>query len=261
MPAVSDEQVARSLGLYAGMVGRVMADPERWLADDGPDDGDGGDGHGGAPAGLPRRAVDAVSHRAFGSVTPASEQWPTVPVADRVSWWVSRIGAVAGLAAAAPRFAGALADRVPLQAALGAAASGLAVCAVAHEQGITTPSQWVPLLAKVLFDRDLPHDPAVVPDTATSEQELAAEPADAPDGDAGGGGSSVLRGAKTLWRLARTFRGVDELLDHRPRGGFLARAVAKVPVVGVAGGWLDERGAIRKAAEETGRLIAGGAAR
>lgn len=246
---VTDERLARTLGVYAGMVSKVMADPERWLADDG----------NGEPAGLPGRALDAVSRRAFGSVTPASEEWASVPVADRVSWWVSRIGTVAGLAAAAPRFAGALADRVPLQAALGASASGLAVCAVAREHGITVPSQWVPLLAKVLFDRELMPDPAVVPDAATSEHELDAEPADesADEQDEKSRGSGVLRGAKTLWRLARTFRGIDELLEHRPRGGFLARAVAKVPVVGVAGGWLDERGAIRKAADQADRIISG----
>ena len=39
-----------------------------------------------------------------------------------MDWWVARIGLSAGLAAAAPRFAGVLADRVPLQAALGASA-------------------------------------------------------------------------------------------------------------------------------------------
>ena len=32
--------------------------------------------------------------------------------------------------------------------------------------------------------------------------------------------------------------------------------LAKLPVVGVAGGWLDERGAIRKPAKQTQRLIA-----
>ncbi len=253
---VTDERLARTLGVYAGMVGRVVADPERWLADDSSDSGDGD-----APTGLRGRAVDAVSRRAFGSVTPASAEWASVPVADRVSWWVRRIGAVAGLAAAAPRFVGALADRVPLQAGLGASASGIAVCAVARENGIAIAADWVPLLAKVLFDRDLAPDPAVVPDPGTSEQKLAEADDDSPDEKAGSGGSSVLRGAKTLWRLARTFRDIQDLLDNRPRGGFLARTVAKVPVVGVAGGWLDERGAIRKAAEETGKLVGGSPAR
>ena len=86
---------------------------------------------------------------------PAPPSGPSSRYSERVDWWVDRIGLVGGLAAAAPRFAGALADRVPLQAALGASAAGLAVCAVAREHGRTTAAEWVPLLARVLFDRDL----------------------------------------------------------------------------------------------------------
>jgi hypothetical protein len=68
-------------------------------------------------------------------------------------------------------------------------------------------------------------------------------------------GQGAQRAVRTLWRLARTFLGVQDLLDERPRGGFFARALAKVPVVGLAGGWLDERGAIRKAADEAEELL------
>ena len=69
-------------------------------------------------------------------------------------------------------------------------------------------------------------------------------------------GQGGQRAVRTLWRLARAFLDVDNLLDERPRGGLFARALAKVPVVGLAGGWLDERGAIRKAAKETQELLA-----
>jgi hypothetical protein len=68
-------------------------------------------------------------------------------------------------------------------------------------------------------------------------------------------GQGAQRAVRTLWRLARTFLDIDDLLDKRPRGGFFARALAKVPVVGLAGGWLDERGAIRKAAKQTRELL------
>lgn len=245
-PAISDEQVVRSLGPYAGMVGHVLADPEHWLAvDDEPS------------AHLPGRAVEAVGRRLLGDTGPGSTEWPGLPVDQRVGWWVARIGAVGGLAAAAPRFAGLLADRVPLQATLGAAASGLAVCATAREHGVTTPSDWVPLLGRVLFDRELPHGLAVVPDDEASQQALT-EPAGDGDPDEerqDRGGSRVGRSARTFWRLARTLHGVDELLDHRPRGGLLARTLAKAPVIGVAGGWLDERAAIRHAADETAGLV------
>ena len=150
---LSDEVLSRSLGIYAGMVGQVLNNPRRWL---------GVDEEPPLNAGLPARVLDAVRDRAFGEITPSSEQCAGQPESRRVDWWIRRIAVGAALAAAAPRFAGALADRIPLQAALGASAAGL-----------------------------------------------------------------------------------------------FAQALAKLPVVGLAGGWLDERGAIHKAARQTQRLIAG----
>jgi hypothetical protein len=47
------------------------------------------------------------------------------------------------------------------------------------------------------------------------------------------------------------FLDLQELFDECPRGGLFARILAKLPVVGLAGGWLDERGAIRKAVRQT----------
>jgi hypothetical protein len=153
--AVSDETLSRVLGIYAGMVGRVLNNPRRWLGvDEDPP----------LTAGWPVRILDAVRDRALGEITPASPHWGAQPESKRVDWWLRRIAVGAALAAAAPRFVGALADRIPLQAALGASAAGLAVCAVARERGTGAPADWVPLLAKVIFDRDLAgRVPAPVP--------------------------------------------------------------------------------------------------
>lgn len=249
-PAVPDERITQALGVYAGMVDHVLANPQRWLGlDDDPP----------PTAKFPVRALDAIRDRTFGETTPASDHWNDLPVEKRVDWWVTRIGISAGLAAAAPRFAGALADRIPLQSALGASAAGLAVCATAREHGRIAPAEWVPLLAKVLFDRDLAPAVAPVPAPEESEHELAAVPAEGQDepGRVANLGQGAQRAAKTLWRLARTLLEVQNLLDERPRGGIFARTLAKVPVVGIAGGWLDERGGIRKAARETSRLLDG----
>ena len=160
---VSDEALSRALGMYAGMVSRVLTNPRRWLGvDEDPP----------LTAGLPVRFLDAVRDRAFGEVTPASPDWAEQPESKRVEWWLRRIAIGAALAAAAPRFVGALADRIPLQAALGASAAGLAVCAVARERGTVAPADWVPLLARVLFDRDLtagqppPYPPQTSPKTS-----------------------------------------------------------------------------------------------
>lgn len=247
---VSDETLARSLGVYVGMVHRVLDDPERWLGVD--DDGDVD----AEASSVPRRVLEAVKDRTMGTVTPASDAWQTRPQQERMEWWVDRIAVGAGLAAAAPRFAGALADRLPLQAALGASASGLAVCAVAREHGVTEAADWVPLLARVLFDRELaPPAPPVPPDQESERALLEADPPESEPSLPATLARGAQHSARTLWRLARAFRDLQHLLDERPRGGLLARSLAKLPVIGIAGGWLDERGAIQKAAQETAALL------
>jgi len=246
--AVSDERLAHALTSYAGMVDRVLSNPQRWLGmDEDPP----------PQARFPTRAVDALRNRALGRTTPGSPLWPKLPVDNRVQWWETRIGISAGLAAAAPRLAGAFADRIPLQAALGAAAAGLAVCATAREHGRVAPQGWVPLLGKVLFDRDLASAELSVPPPAESDDRLASVPPDvAPRlGAQHPRSDGARRAATTFWQLARTFADLHHLLDRRPRGNVLARGIAKLPVVGIAGGWLDERGGIGKAARETARLI------
>jgi hypothetical protein len=248
--AISDEALSRALSMYAGMVGQVLNNPRRWLGvDEDPP----------LTAGWPVRVLDAVRDRALGEVTPASPHWATQPESKRVEWWIRRIAIGAALAAAAPRFAGALADRIPLQAALGASAAGLAVCAVARERGKRVPADWVPLLAQVIFNRDLAGGiPASVPAAEESEDQLEAAAGDTsePPSHMAALAQGAQRVVRTLWRLARTFLDLEDLFDERPRGGLFARTLAKLPVVGVAGGWLDERGAIRKAARQTERLIA-----
>ncbi len=244
--AISDQHLVTVLGAYAGMVDRVLGDPGRWLGTDE-------DPPPSAP--LPARAWDALRDKAFGELTPASPTWGREPVPKRVDWWVSRIGVSAGLAAAAPRFLGALASRVPVQSALGAAAAGLAVCATAREHGTTRPEAWVPLLGTVLFDRDLATAAAEVPASELSEQQLDATPESEEPDSSPGFSDGARRAARTLWHLARALMELDDLLDRRPRGGRLVRLIAQVPVVGVAGGWLDERGGIRAASRETTKIL------
>jgi hypothetical protein len=111
----------------------------------------------------------------------------------------------------------------------------------------------------VIFNRDLPAGiPAKVPAAAESEDQLEAAAADTtePPSRMAALAQGAQRVVRTLWRLARTFLDLQDLFDERPRGGLFARTLAKLPVVGVAGGWLDERGAIRKAARQTQRLTA-----
>jgi hypothetical protein len=248
--SVSDEALARALGIFAGMVSLVLTNPRRWLGlDDDPP----------PTAGLPARILDAVRDRALGDVTPASPQWSELPESKRTEWWIRRIAVGAALAAAAPRFAGALADRIPVQAALGAAAAGIAVCAVARERGHTNPADWVPLLGLVIFNRDLAaRTRPPVPTAGESEEQLEAAASDTsePPSRMAALGQGAQRVVRTLWRLARIFLDLQNVFDERPRGGLIVRTLAKLPVVGVAGGFLDERGGIRKAARRAQRLLA-----
>lgn len=247
--AVSDDTITKALGLYAGLVHRVLTDPQRWL---------GLDADPPPSASFPVKALDAVRDRAFGEITPASPGWGRLPVKKRVDWWLRRIAISAGLAAAAPRLAGALADRIPLQAGLSAAAAGLAVCATAREKGVDDAQAWVPLLAKVLLDRDLAPVRVPVPTSSESDAALAAATAGTASDDASSGrglAAGARRAAGTVWQLARSFHEITSMLDERPHGLLLFRAVGKLPVVGVAGGWLDERGGIRRASKQTLKLL------
>ncbi len=165
-----------------------------------------------------------------------------------------------GLAAAAPRVAGALADRVPLQAALGAAASGLAVCATAREHGVTDAAAWVPLLAKVLLDRDVTLRHVLVPNGAAADALSSRPPA------------PHLNRLPAL-RRPRPARALERGRPRAPRGSWpeasgrcrrcstnaphgllLWRAVGKLSV-GLPAGWLDDCGGIRRASRRTAKLL------
>lgn len=253
-PHISDDQIASVLGAYTSMVHVVLANPQRWLLleDDPP-----------PSASPPVRLVHSVRDRLFGDQTPASPGWSLLPVHRRVGWWVARIGVTAGVAAAAPRFAGVLADRLPLQAGLGASAAALAVCATALEHGVSDADAWVPLIATVVLDRTLSADGRDSTrvrgsePTMSPEQQLEEAAADTsePPSTMERLGTQAQRSVRTLWRLGRTLMEVQDLLDERPRGNILLRTAARVPVVGVVGGWLDERSAIGKASKATTRLV------
>jgi hypothetical protein len=251
---VDDQQLTAVLGRFARLAAHLVDDPAAWLGTE-PVGGDG------AALGRLRRIGFGVRHLLVGRRHPGAPGWDQEPLRDRCQWWVQRIEAVAAPIAATPRLAGALADRVPLQGALGAAAAGLAVCAVAHEHGVDRPEDWVPLLARVLFGRDL-STPAQVPSLAEVTAEGAAPvtaegaaPVTAEGAAPPAPPGIPRRAASALWRLARVLWALPGLFDERPRGGMLWRALGKLPVVGLPAGVLDERGAVREAAEETRVLL------
>ncbi len=242
--AVDDGQLSAVLGRFARLAANVLEDPAAWLGS-GPPPPSGG------LVGRLRAVAGAAGRLVTGRMHPGVAGWQQLPVGDRSQWWVRRIEAVAAPIAATPRVAGALADRLPLQGALGAAAGGLAVCAVAREHGLERPEDWVPLLGRVLFDRDLGRPAGV----ATLEEASAAAAGNGDeDGDPPPPGIA-RRTASGLWRLARILWTLPDVFDERPRGALVWRALGRLPVVGLPAGVLDERGAVRRAAEETRELL------
>jgi hypothetical protein len=237
---ISDSTLQWTLTRFAAVAGVALDDPAAWLGREDTSSGKlaaaGGRRVPGSPTGRRIRRLLA------GRRHPGNPGWEELPADQRARWWVRRLQAVAAPIAATPRVFGLLADRIPLQGAFGATAAGLAVCAVAREHGIREPAAWVPLLGRVLFDRDL---------SRPAESRLVVPPAKATPPHRG----LVRRGAGMLWRLAWLLWDAQSVFDDRPRGPWLWRAVGKVPVVGLVGGLLDERGAVARAASEASRLI------
>lgn len=176
---------------------------------------------------------------------------PALPRAEREQWWADRVSGVAAGVAAAPRFAGKLADLLPLQNTVGTAMQSLVVLGVAAEHDVDTPAERVSLLAHVLLDRDLPADrvePLLTRARGTYRDDAL-------------GGADERRGARgaarTLWRVARLLSRIDDALDTRPKGRLHFRILSNLPVVGVLGGYAAEREGLRRAAASAAAALEG----
>ena len=171
---------------------------------------------------------------------------PELPQAERDRWWADRVTGVAAGVSAVPRFAGKLADLLPLQNTVGSAVQALVVGGVASEYGVEDEAERVALLARVLLDRELPAE-RVRPLLARAPGAYADEVL----------GDRDDRGvARTVWRVARLLGRIDDTLDARPKGRLYHRALSNLPVVGTLGGYAAEREGLRRAAAETAALLA-----
>ena len=176
---------------------------------------------------------------------------PQLPPAERADWWAHQVGRVAAGVSAAPRFAGKLADLLPLQNTVGSAVQAVVVLGVAGEHGVTDPAARVALLARVLLGRGLTRD-QVEPLLQRVKGAYADEALGARERRRG-----VRGNARTLWRLARLLGRIDDSLDARPKGKLRHRALANLPVVGVLGGYAAEREGLRRAAARADADLSG----
>ncbi|MCW2703147.1 MAG: hypothetical protein JWQ37_1142 [Blastococcus sp.] len=71
---------------------------------------------------------------------------PALPQTERDRWWADQVSRVAAGVAAAPRFAGKLADLLPLQNTVGAVVQSVVVPGVAGEHSVSDPAERVSLL-------------------------------------------------------------------------------------------------------------------
>lgn len=176
---------------------------------------------------------------------------PTLAADARAAWWADRASRVAAAVSAAPRFAGKLADLLPLQNTVGSAVQAVVVLGVAGEHGVTDPARRVGLLSEVLLDRPL--SPEAVQPLLDRQKGAYAEEALGRKGERGG----VKGTARTVWRMARLLSRVDDALDARPQGKLRHRFLSAFPVVGVVGGYASEREALRRAAAEADAVLSG----
>lgn len=233
--AVTDEQVARVLRPFVRASRPVLG----WVAD----------GH-----------------------APGRPGWAATGIRQRTEWWLGRLGRLTALLAAVPGLGGALADRLPVQDALGAAGQGLLLCALAAEHGVHGEQAQMRLLAAVLFDRDL--DAEALATGAgrgrdVDRADLDPRGADRPEVDRQAaelaaplyrsrrryGRFTVRAVAGTVWRLGRLLWGLGDELGKRPQGRWYHKLVGMLPVLGLAGDYLGERSALRRAARAGQRWL------
>jgi hypothetical protein len=175
---------------------------------------------------------------------------PELPRDERDEWWAHQVSRVAAGISAAPRFAGKLADLLPLQNTVGTAVQSIVVLGVAAEHGVKDQAERISLLTCVLLRRDLSRE-QVEPLLEKAKGTYTEEAIGARDARAG------FRGAvRTIFRVAGLLGRIDDALDVRPKGKWRHRLLSNLPVVGVVGGYLAEREGLRRAAAKAADLLA-----
>lgn len=203
-----------------------------------------------APAGpdAPERGLDVKILDALSAVeAPGTAAWAAMDVPARSRWWVYRVGRFTTLLAAVPGIGGALANRLPVSKALGAAGQGMLLVAIAGEHGMHDENELVGLLGVILFRRELA---VVTPDAAAEAEaqkraaELTGDLAEAQERP------TLQRLGRAVWRLGRALFAVEGELDKRPHGNLLHEGIGMLPVVGAVGKYFGEWSGLKRAARE-----------
>lgn len=183
---------------------------------------------------VPARVLDGLAWVLDTADVPGTKAWEAMSLQDRIDWWVYRVGAIDTLLVAFPGVLGVIADRLPIQDALGFASQSIVLCAVARECGVTDVDAQVQLIGAVMCQRDLAGDGGDEAEPGTNEQRNLAEAA---------------------WHLAGLVRAAGDELGKRPRPRAVFRYLGMLPAVGVVADYLGEYGALVRAAKEGSRWI------
>jgi hypothetical protein len=198
--------------------------------------------------GLRDKLLDALA----AVEVPGTSAWAAMDVPARTNWWVRRVGRFTTLIAAVPGLGGALANRLPVSKAVGAAGQGLLLVAIAGEHGVRDEDELVNLLGLVMFRRELAVTAATGTENAAADARAAeltgdlAKPSSNP---------TLARVARAVWRLGRALFAVEDELDKRPHGNFLHEGLGMLPVVGAVGKYFGEWSGLKKAAREAEKRI------
>lgn len=167
---------------------------------------------------------------------PGTDAWGKATADERARWWVTRLGAVNTIAVAFPGMFGVLLNRLPIQELLGFANQAVVLVAVAREHGVTDRADQVDLLASVLCRREVEAHVLPNPKGQDSASEARSWQPFAVVGN--------------LIGTARIFRAISGELEKRPQPGKVFSVLGNLPIVGAVAGYLGERGALVRAAEQ-----------
>jgi len=205
--------------------------------------------------GLKDRAVRKAVTSFYAAEFPGTAAWERMTPQQRTSWWMNGVGRFTTLIVAVPGFGGAIADRLPLQDALGGAGQAILLCAMAREWGVTDPTEQVRMLAWVLCRRTVSRE-LVLATASRSDAQLKADGISPELEKVHSKSRSSLVGAgRALWRYGRVMRSIVGELQMRPHGRWAHRMIGKLPVVGVAGDYLGERSALRRAVRQADEWV------
>ncbi|TDC95935.1 hypothetical protein E1161_03995 [Saccharopolyspora aridisoli] len=204
------------------------------------------------PVRLRGREIDALGDGAIHKLLrqldsmqlPGSSTWDAMSVDERCHWWTLRVGRFLALAAGLPRFGGAITSRLPMRNALGITGQSLVLCAIAGEHGVTDPAVKVQLIAEVLLGRKISRELAAGSAADDARTQELTEDIDASKRKHGR--ATVKAVVRTVWRMARAVWEFDSELDKRPQGRVHHKLLGNLPVVGVVGGYLGERSALKR---------------